>query len=138
MRELLVEIAAQPLELLRLAQVLGCNRLVVLGDEGAIVRTARLVLAMPARTAWFGGSLGVAHLGVVRHLGGERLRGFGRGVGYVLASNIGFIDPRLAILGVGALAIFAGVFLAAVLFALFAFLLVRLGAAVLPHVERVE
>ena len=43
MRELLVEIAAQAVEFLRLAQFLGRDGLVELGREGAIVRPARLV-----------------------------------------------------------------------------------------------
>jgi hypothetical protein len=138
MRELLVEIAAQPIEFFRLAQVLGGNRLVVFGDEGPIVRPARLVLAVAARTTRFGGRLGVAHLGVIRHLGGERLGRFGCGIGHVLARHIGFIHPRLRVLGVGALPVLAGLFLAAVLLSLVAFLLVRFGAAVLAHVESVE
>ena len=58
--------------------------------------------------------------------------------GHVLARGIGFVDPRLRVLGVGALAVLAGLLLAAVLLALLAFLLVRLGAAVLAHVERIE
>ena len=48
-RQLLVEIAAQAVEFLRLAQILGRDRLVELGGEGAIVRTARLVGAEMAR-----------------------------------------------------------------------------------------
>ena len=93
---------------------------------------------MPARTPRLGRSLGVAHLGVVSHLGRERLGCLGRGVGHVLARDIGFVDPRLRVIGVGALSVLAGLLLAAVLLALLAFLLVRLGAAVLAHVERVE
>src|SRR5215831_19453629 len=138
MRELLVEVAAQPIELLRLAQILSRDRLVVLGDEGPVIRPAWLVLAVPARTPRLGRSLGVAHLGVVRHLGGERVGGLGGGVGHVLARDIGFVDPRLGVLGVGALAVLAGLFLAAILLALLAFLLVGFGAAVFAHVERVE
>src|SRR4029453_6554531 len=98
---------------------------------------ACLVLAVPAWTPGLGRSLGVAHLGVVRHLGGECV-GLGRGVGHVLARDIGFIDPRLRVPGVGAPAVLAGLFLAAILLALLAFLLVGFGAAVFAHVERVE
>src|SRR5262249_47574489 len=137
MRELLVEVAAQPIELLRLAQILGRDRLVVLGDEGPVIRPAWLVLAVPARTPRLGRSLGVGHLGVGRHLGGERGGGRSGGVGHALAGGVGFIDPRLRVLGV-ALAVLAGLFLAAILLALLAFLLVGFGAAVFAHVERVE
>src|SRR5258708_36764922 len=45
-RELLVQIAAQPFELLWFAQVLGRNGLVEFCVEAAIVRPARLVWAM--------------------------------------------------------------------------------------------
>src|SRR5260370_3457488 len=48
-RELLVQIAAQPFELLWFAQVLVRNGLVGFCDEAAIVRPARLVLALSAR-----------------------------------------------------------------------------------------
>src|SRR5439155_10801184 len=54
MRELLVEVAAQPLELLRLAQVLGVHHLVELADERTILRTARLVRALTARAPRLG------------------------------------------------------------------------------------
>src|SRR6266851_4705138 len=86
-RELLVQIAAQPFELLWFAQVLG------------------------------------------------RLS---RGIGCVLARNVGLIDPSLRVLGVGTLPVFPGFFLATVLFSLLAFLLVGLCTAVLAHVERIE
>ena len=138
MRELLVEIAAQPVELLRLAQLLGRHHLVMPGDEGPIVGAARLVDAVPPRAPRLGRSLGIAHLGIVGHLGGQRFRGLGRGVGHVLARRIGLVEPRLHVLGFGALAVLAGLLLAAVLVALLAFLLVRLVAAVLAHVEGVE
>src|SRR5260221_12278350 len=98
MRELLVEVAAQPIELLRFAQILGRNRLVVLGNEGPVIRPARLVLTVPAWTAWLSRSFGVAHLGVVRHLGGECVGGPGRGVRHVLAGGLGLVYPRLRIL----------------------------------------
>jgi len=54
MRQLLVEITAQPLEFFRFAQVLGRDGLVELRREGAIVRPARLVgaeLTRPLRLA---------------------------------------------------------------------------------------
>src|SRR5262249_60859942 len=124
--------------LLRLAQILGGDRLVVLGNEGPVIRPARLVLTVAAWTARLSRSFGIAHLGVVRHLGGECVGGLGRGVGHVLAGGIGVIDPRLRVLGIGTLAVLAGLFLAAILLALLAFLLVGLGAAVLAHIERVE
>src|SRR5262249_3007782 len=47
-RELLVEIAAQPIELLGLAQFVGRHYLVELGDERPVIGAARLVDAGPA------------------------------------------------------------------------------------------
>ena len=44
----------------------------------------------------------------------------------------------MRVIRVGALSVVAGLLLAAVLLSLLAFLLVRLGAAVLAHVERIE
>jgi hypothetical protein len=137
-RELLVQVAAQPFELLWFAQVLGRNGLVVFCDKAAIVRPARLVLAMSARAPRLGRSLGITHFGIVGHLRGERLGRLSRGIGCVLARNVGLIDPSLRVLGVGTLPVFPGFFLATVLFSLLAFLLVGLGTAVLAHVERIE
>src|SRR5262249_47559646 len=131
-------ITAQPIKLLRLAQILGRNRLVVLGNEGSIIRPARLVLTVAAWTARLSRSFGIAHLGVVRHLGGERVGSLGRGVGHVLAGDIGLTAPLLRVLGIPTLPVLAGLFLAAILLALLAFLLVGLGAAILAHIERVE
>ena len=137
-RELLVEIAAQPVELFGLAQVLGRNHLVVLDDEGMIIRTARLVLAVAAGTARLGRSFGIAHLGVFGHLGRQRLGGFGGRFRHVLAGRIGLVHPGLHVLGLGALAVFAVLLLAALLLALLALLLVGFGRAVVAHVEAVE
>src|SRR5262249_60676362 len=95
MRELLVQIATQPLELLWFAQLLGRNGFVVSRDEAAIVRSPRLVLTMSARTPRLGRGLRVTHLGVVRHLCGERLGRLSRGIGCVLASNVALIEAGL-------------------------------------------
>ena len=137
MRKLLVQVAAQPLELLWFAQVLGHNGLVMFCHEAAIVRPARLVLTMSARPPRLGGSLGIAHLSVVRDVRGERLGRLSRGIGCVLASNVGLIDPGLRVIGVSTFPVFSGFFFATVLFSLLTFL-VRLGTAVLAHVERIE
>ena len=72
MRKLLVEIAAQPVELFRLAELLGADGLVEFGGEGPIVRPARLVALVP-RPPRLGGGFRIAHLGVVGHFGGRRI-----------------------------------------------------------------
>src|SRR5262249_51743867 len=157
MRELLVQIAAQPLELLWFAQLLGGDGFVMSRDEAAIVRPPRLVLTMSARTPRLGRGLRVTplrvvrplfrerprrlrltQLGVVRHPCGERLRRLSRRIGCVLASNVGLIEAGLRVLGISTLPVFPGFLLATILFSLLAFFLVGFGTAVLPHVERVE
>ncbi len=110
----------------------------MLDDERMIVRTARLVLAVPARAARFGRSFGIAHLGVFCHLGRQRLGGFGGRLRHVLAGRVGLVHAGLHVLGIGALAVFAVFLLAAFLLALLALLLVRFGRAVVAHVEAVE
>src|SRR5260370_31691952 len=73
-RELLVQIAAQPFELLWFAQVLARNGLVVFCDEAAIVRPARLVLALPARAPRPRPRLALTHFVVARRLPPAHLR----------------------------------------------------------------
>src|SRR5262249_35832898 len=133
-RELLVEIAPQPIELLGLAQFVGRHYLVELGDERPVIGAARLVDAVPAWAPRLGRRLGVAHLGVVRHFGGQRLGGFRGGVGHFLARDLGLVHARLGILGLLAFAVFAGLVLALVLVALGALLVVGFRAAILAHV----
>ena len=114
MRELLVEIAAQAVELLGLAQILGGDRLVELGDEGPVVRAARLVVAALARPPRLGGVLGIAHLGVVGHLGGRRVGRLGGAVGQVLGRGLGLLEAHaLHVVGVRGLAVLAVLVLAA-------------------------
>src|SRR5271156_757474 len=60
MGELLVEIATQAIELLRLAQVLGGDGLVELGGEGTVVGATRLVAAALARAPRLGWLLRIA------------------------------------------------------------------------------
>src|SRR5690349_7065754 len=93
---------------------------------------------MPAWAPRLGWRLRIAHLGIVRHLGRERLGRFGGGVGHLLARDLGLVDTRLGILGLLAFAILAGLALALVLLALGALLLVGFRRAVLAHVEIVE
>ena len=88
MGKLLVEIAAQPVEFFRLAQILGGDRFVELRGEGAVVGPARLVGAEMARPLRLAGRFGIAHVGIVGHVGGRRFGRFGGGVGHVLGGNL--------------------------------------------------
>ena len=72
MRQLLVEIAAQAVEFLRLAQLLGGHDLVEPDGERPVVRPARLVLAGCA-AATARPAFPIAHLGVVGHVGRGRV-----------------------------------------------------------------
>src|SRR5471032_975530 len=118
MRQLLVEITAQAVELFGLAKLLGRNRLVEFRREGAIIRPARLVgaeLAPPLRLAR---RFGIAHVGVVGHVGARRIDGFGGGIGHVIGRDLAvFGAAALHIVAIGGIAILAGFLLALILFA---------------------
>ena len=73
MCELLVEIGAQPRQLVGVAEILGVDDLVELLREGLVVRAARLVGARGRRPRRFGGLLGIGVVGVVGHLAGGRI-----------------------------------------------------------------
>src|SRR6185312_12617666 len=130
------EIAAQAIELFRFAEVFGRDRFVEFGGERAVVGTARLVTKMtwPLRLAR---RLRIAHVGVVGHVGGRRLGRFGGGVGHILGRHLRvFHAHALHLVGIGGLAVLAGVLLAAVLLTLV--FVLGVVTAVLAHLERVE
>ena len=76
-----------------------------------------------------------AHLGIVGHIGGRSVHRLLRGLGGVGGGLRILHGHLLHVLGVGGLALFAGLVLAAVLIAFLALLLFVGGAAVLAHVE---
>ena len=138
MRELLVEIAAQPVELFRFAEVFGGDRLVEFHGEGAVVRPARLVLAEIARPLRLARRLGVAEVAVVGHVGGRGVDGFGGAVRHVLGGDLRVLHARaLLLVAVGGVAVLAGLLLALILLA-FVLLVLGVAAAVLAHFQRVE
>ena len=93
-----------------------------------------------ARTPRLGGVVGVAHLGVVGHLGGGRVHRLGGVLGQLVGRGLGLLEAlALQVVGVRRLAVLALVVLAAFLvLAVLAVLLVVLAAALVAHVERVE
>src|SRR5262249_59668714 len=131
-------LAAPAVALLGLAALLGADGLVELGGERTIVRAARLVLAAIARTPRLGRVVGVAHLGVVRHLGGGRVHRLGGILGHLVGRGLGFLQAHsLQVFGVRRLAVLTFLVLAAlVVLALLAFFLVVLAAPLIAHVER--
>ena len=136
-RQLLVEIAAQPFQFFRFAQVLGANHFVELACIRLVVRPARFV-ALIARPPRLGRRLAVAHLGVVGHFGGRRVDGFGRRIRQFVGGGFGLRAHAFAVGGVGCIAVLALLVLLVLLVAVFAFILVGLAGAILAHVETVE
>src|SRR3984885_11697734 len=126
MRKLLVEIAAQPVELFRLAQFLGAGGLVELGGEGVIIRPARLV-ALVARPPRLGRGFRIAHLGVVGHFGGRRVDRFRGAVRQLVGRGLGLGAHLVAFGSIGCVAVLAGFVFLVLFLALFAFVLVGIA-----------
>src|SRR3954470_3360496 len=138
MRELLVEIASQPIQLLGLAQVLGRNRLVALPDVGVLLGSARLVLTLGARAPRLIGGLRVAHVGVLGHVGGGRVGRLARAVRQFVGRDFHFLHAHaVGVLGLLGLALLALAFLV-VAFALIVALVVGVARALIAHFKRVE
>ena len=137
-RELLVEIAAQPVEFLGIAEIFRADDLVEFGRKGLVVGTARLVAIVP-RPPRLGGGFRIAHFGVVGHVGGRRVDGFSRAFRHVLGRGFGLFQAHaLAVGGFGRFAVGAGFVAAAFLVTLVALLLVGVAVAILAHVEGIE
>src|SRR5579883_137573 len=137
--ELLVEISAQAVEFLGLAQVFGGNDFVEPGDERLVVGTARFVLAPLARPPRLGRALRIAHFGIVRHISGRRVGGLSGAVGQILGCRLRLLEAHaLAVFGLRGIALLALLLLTSVLAVLVALVLVVFVAAVVAHVERIE
>src|ERR1700732_4141223 len=126
MGELLCEIAAQALELFRLAQILGADHLVDPPSVGLIVRAARLV-ALITRPPRFCGGLRIAHLGVIGHLGGRRVDCFRARIGKFVGGGFRLHAHALGIGRIRRIAVLALLVLAILLVAFVALLLVGLA-----------
>ncbi len=100
MRELLVEVAAQPLQLVMVAEVFGGDHLVELRREGMIFRPARLVLAVRIGPRRLARRFVVAELAVVERVAGGGLRAFHRAFGHVVRARLGLVGAHL-LRGVG-------------------------------------
>ncbi len=95
-------------------------------------------MPVAARAPRLGRRLRIPHLGVVGHFRRHRFGGLGRGVGHLLARDLGLLDLGLGVLRFGPLPVLAGELLLAFLVALIGLILVALGAPVLAHVEGIE
>src|SRR5262249_27361083 len=131
MRQLLVEITSQSVELFDLTKIFGRNRFIEFDRESTIVRPARLIGAKMARALGLARSLRIAHVGIVGHVCSRRFRRFGGGVRHVLGGQLRVLHAHsLHLVRVGGLALLPGLLLAAVFLA-FVFVLFRIVAAIL-------
>ena len=90
--ELLVEIGAQPRQLVGVAQVLGVDDLVELLRERLVVRPTGLVGARCRRTPGLRRLLGIGLVGLVGHLPGGRVGGFRRSLLDIFDRLVGDLD----------------------------------------------
>ena len=92
MRKLLVEIGAQALQLIVVAEVFGGDHLIEFRRKGVVFRPARLVGATRIRPRRFAGRLVVTELAVVEGVAGGGLGAFHRAFGH-------FVRGRLRLVG---------------------------------------
>ena len=91
-----------------------------------------------ARPLRFARCFGVAHVGVIGHVGGRRVDGFGRSIRHILGGHLRVLHAHaLHVVGIGGVAVFAGLLLATILLA-FVFFVLGVVAAVLAHFEGVQ
>src|SRR5262249_48094230 len=136
---LLVKIPTQPIELFRLAQILGADDLVELGGERPIVGTARLVEPMMTRPPGLVRGLRIAHVGVFRHVGRIGITRVGGAVGPLVGGHLGLFErDSLGIVGLLGFAFAGCIVLATVLIPAVILVILGVAAAVVAHVERVE
>ena len=137
MQQLLVEIAAQPIEFFRFAQLLGADGFVEPRREWPIIRPTRLIARM-TRAPRLGGALRIGHFGVIRHLGGRSIDRFGRAIGQFVGGGFRLGRHLFTFGGIGGLAILPGLILLIAVFALFAVLFVGFARTVLAHIQAVQ
>jgi hypothetical protein len=137
MRELLVEVAAQAIELFGLAQFLGADGFVEPRRERPIIRPTRLI-ARVTWTPWLGSALRIGHFGIVSHLGGRRVDRLRGAIGQFVGRCFGFGRQLFAFGRIRGLAVLSGLILLIAVLALFAFLFVGFGRPILAHIQAVE
>ncbi len=138
MRELLVEIGAQPLQLVMVAEILGGDDLVEFRRKGVIFRPARLVLAVRIRTRRLARGLVVAELAVVEGVRGRGLRAFHRALAHLLARGLRLVGAHLlGGIGIGR-AFGAGLVVVAVAVLVVLVIVLAVGVALVAELERRE
>src|SRR5258708_32680612 len=136
MRELVVEIRAQPLQLVMVAEVLGRDHLVEFRREGVIFRAARLVGAALVRPRRLARRLVVAEFAVVEGVAGGGLRAFHRALRHLVGRGLRLVGAHfLRGVGVGR-AIGAGLIVFAVAVVVLVLVLVGFRVALVAEIER--
>lgn len=138
MRQLLVQIAAQPFQLVVVAQIFGGDDLVELRREGVILRPARLVGAAIVRTGGFARRFVLAEFGIVEGVGGRRLGAFHLAVADLVAGRFGLLGAHLLRGFALRLALGAGLIVLAFLLIVLVLVFVGLGVAIIAKLECVE
>jgi hypothetical protein len=135
MRELLVEIAAQALQLIMVAQVFGRDHLVEFWRKGVIFRAARLVGAARIRPRCFARRLVVAEFAILEGVRRGSLRAFHRAFRHLVGGGLGLIGAHL-LRGIRVGRAFrAGLVVLAVAAFVLVLVLVGLGIAVVAEFE---
>ena len=136
MRELLVEIAAQPLQLVVVAEILGVDDLVEFRREGVIFRTAVLVLPARIRPRRLARRLVVAEVAVVERVAGGGLRAFHRALRHFVGGGLRLVGAHL-LRGVAiGRALGAGLVVLAVAVVVLVLVIVGIGVAVVAKLQR--
>ena len=136
MRELLVEIAAQPLQFVMVAEIFGRDHLVEFRREGVIFRPARFVGAARIRPRRLARRLVVAEFAVVERIGGGGLRAFHRAFRHFVGGGLGLVGAHfLRGVAVGR-ALGAGLVVLAVAIFVLVLVVVGIGIAVVAEFER--
>ena len=136
--QLLVEIGAQPLEFLGLAQVLGMQDFVMLVGKGLVIRSA-LLGRIAGRATAFSGFISLARIRLFREFAGRRVFGLHRAFFHLVGGFLGFLHVHavaglvlVALAGL-ILRVVAGLVLVAVVV-----LVLAVDGRIIAHVQRVQ
>ena len=136
MRKLLVEIGAQALQLIVVAEIFGCDHLVEFRRKSVIFRPARLVGTPRIRPRGFPRGFVVAEFAVVEGVAGRSLRAFHRTFGHLVGGRLCLIGTHfLRGIGVGR-AFSTGLVILAVLIIVVVVVLIGFRVALIAKLKR--
>src|SRR5258708_2891562 len=136
MRELLVVIAAQALQLVMVEKVLGRDHLVEFRRKRMVFRPARLVGAARIRPRRFARRFVVAEFAIVKGVAGGGLRAFHRAFRHLVGRGLRLIGAHFLRRVTVGRALGAGLVVLAVAVVVLVLVVVGLGVAVVAEVER--